>query len=292
MDKYEEDGVNMEFIVLAGLPASGKSSLAKELAKEKNAYFTSLDNIREELFGNPFEISEDVLGIAIKRIQEHLSNGENVVFEATNKTVKVRTNLINQIKKFNCEKKLIVCVEFPEVLIERNNKRANPVKDIVILEMLKQWQSPSFEEGWNSIDIVTTGNICVNHFLESTKDINQNNPYHVETLGNHCKKMGEAVKDNYLLKIAAYIHDIGKIYTTFTNDKGYNSFWCHENAGAYLSLMLNLPIQELLYVSNIICYHGRPYSWSNKEKTKLTRKFGDKFIKELEYLNELDKIYA
>ncbi len=36
-----------EFMMLIGIPASGKSSLAKELAEEKNAIIVSSDTTRE-----------------------------------------------------------------------------------------------------------------------------------------------------------------------------------------------------------------------------------------------------
>lgn len=285
----------MKFIMQAGLPGSGKTLNGKKIAEEENAFFFSMDSIREDLYGlSKDSIRHNIMHIVFDYISSNLDH-RNVVFEATNKTVKSRKKVLDFIEKnfSDCEKILNLYVEYPEVLIERVTKRSDYVGEDVIWEMLKQFQPPSFEEGWDVINIYTSGNVCINNFLLNAEDINQNNPHHRETLGAHCRKMGDAVQGNHLLKVAAYIHDIGKIYTTIVNKKGYNSFYNHENAGSYISLMLNgFDINELLYISNIICYHSYPYNWTDKKKNKLLKQFGESFINDLNYLNELDKVYA
>ena len=71
-------------LLLAGLPASGKSTLAKRLAR-LGATVVSLDAIRAEL-GDVHDQSRnsDVLAIAQMRVESALLDGQWVVLDATN----------------------------------------------------------------------------------------------------------------------------------------------------------------------------------------------------------------
>lgn len=74
------------FVMMVGLPGSGKSTYAKELADEMRAIICSSDAIREELCGdeNSQDKNEDVFKILHSRIKECLRKGVNVIYDATN----------------------------------------------------------------------------------------------------------------------------------------------------------------------------------------------------------------
>lgn len=65
---------NPYFVMMVGLPGSGKSTYAKELADEMRAVICSSDAIREELRGdeNSQDKNEEVFKILHSRIKECL----------------------------------------------------------------------------------------------------------------------------------------------------------------------------------------------------------------------------
>lgn len=81
--------------IMVGLPGSGKSTKAKEIANETGAIITSLDSIREEVAGsrenwhkNP-DIFNNAMSRSIANIQNamvewHLKNGESVIVDNMN----------------------------------------------------------------------------------------------------------------------------------------------------------------------------------------------------------------
>lgn len=81
--------------IMVGLPGSGKSTKAKEIANETGAFLTSLDSIREEIAGsrenwhdNP-DIFDNSMSRSIANIQNaivewHLKNGESVIVDNMN----------------------------------------------------------------------------------------------------------------------------------------------------------------------------------------------------------------
>ena len=82
---------------MMGLPASGKSTFADEIAKTENATIVSSDTIRKEWYGdeniqgNPTKIFEEMR----RRTVSVLENGRSVIYDATNLTLKSRSFLRN-----------------------------------------------------------------------------------------------------------------------------------------------------------------------------------------------------
>ena len=93
--------------VMVGLSGSGKSSVAKEIAKNNsNTVIVSSDSIREELTGDyeDMEHNEEVFKIFHKRIRESLENNTNVIADATNITMRSRRAIIENVKSIECHK--------------------------------------------------------------------------------------------------------------------------------------------------------------------------------------------
>ena len=82
------------FIMMLGLPGSGKSTHAKELAERINAVIHSSDALREELTGdiNNQNNNELVFQTLHKRIKEDLINGKNCIYDACQVKRKDRMN--------------------------------------------------------------------------------------------------------------------------------------------------------------------------------------------------------
>src|SRR6185312_9049923 len=86
-----------KLIVMCGIPASGKSTLAEKLAEKENAIIVSADAMREELHGDISNQDNhaDVFEKVHERIKGLLSEGKSVIMDATNTNRKRRIHLIN-----------------------------------------------------------------------------------------------------------------------------------------------------------------------------------------------------
>lgn len=142
--------------MMVGLPASGKSTYAKKLAGEENAIIHSSDALRAELFGS--ELNNDNNSLLFKelhkRILNDLSEGKNVIYDATNIDYKHRKAFLESIKKFNCEKKCIVMAIPYEDCLKYNILRERNVPEEVIKRMYQNFNMPRPCEGWDSIRII------------------------------------------------------------------------------------------------------------------------------------------
>ena len=87
--------------IMVGLSASGKSTISKEIAKEKDCVIVSSDAIRGEICeGGVIDQSKNdtVFRIFYQRIKDNLKEGKNVIADATNITIKARHSLLENVK--------------------------------------------------------------------------------------------------------------------------------------------------------------------------------------------------
>lgn len=181
--------VKNKFIMLVGLPGSGKTFLANQFLKEESmktdkenicldenagasealaetvviqenaatpeTVWISSDKIREELYG-----SEDTQGDSSKvfelmrtRTQDALNEGKNVIYDACNINSKKRTAFLNLLKKFQGEKICVISATPYEECVKRNAQRDRVVPEEVIKRMYTTWMTPYYFEGWDSIYI-------------------------------------------------------------------------------------------------------------------------------------------
>ena len=145
-----------EVRILIGIPASGKSTFAKNFASFHKGYkIVSTDDIRWKLFGNPSIQGNPkrIFAIAYKEIISYLNSGHNVIFDATNISRKNRANLINFLNENSVEN--IVADYFPvtiDVALERNLQRKRHVPEKVIHKMFGKIEKPKYEEGFSEIN--------------------------------------------------------------------------------------------------------------------------------------------
>ena len=89
------------------------------------------------------------------------------------------------------------------------------------------------------------------------------NKYHSEPIFYHSMKVGDSISTKYpLLKLAGYLHDVGKVTSKeFNTEKNDYQFLMHHRDGAKLakSELMNLKFSndEIDYVYNMIRYHMR-----------------------------------
>lgn len=297
-----------KFIMLCGLPASGKSTTAKDLSVKENAVIYSSDELRKELFGNVEECNKnhELFKELHQRIKEGLKDGKNVIYDATNISHKRRRGFLSELKKYNCEKICYLVATPYEKCLTYNSMRERKVPEHVLQKMYLSFYIPQYNEGWDDIEILynTAGfNFDTNDLFNGKNGLNtidQDNPNHTLTIGNHCLKCSSICKENtddFELNLAALYHDIGKRFTKqFKNKKGDETdiahYYQHHLVSAYDAMfyLKGLNKESILNIVNYIQWHMQPY-FINTEKSlkRFLRWVGEDFYQKLLILHEADK---
>lgn len=290
------------FIMLVGLPGSGKSMFANELEAIGFSVHSS-DKIREELFGSA-EVQSDndkVFKIIYKRIKCDLKNGKSAVMDATNISSKRRRAFLSEISKIECYKTCIVIATTIERCKKNNKKRERKVPEYVIDRMYHNFEFPGYFEGWDYINLVYQDyddykNYSLNNIFEIADKFNQKNSHHTKTLGEHMELVGKSLLGDTNLSRAGLLHDIGKIKTqTFMNKKGEKTkeahYYSHQNVGAYDSMfyLQGINQKDLIDICTLIQWHMEPYFWVKEStKDKYKRIWGEELFNRIMRLHEAD----
>jgi len=300
------------FIVMVGLPGSGKSTYVAELEKDGYVVHAS-DRVRAEMGDETDQKHNgEVFDILYKRVKDDLAAGKNVVLNATNLRRKNRRHLLRMLERISCYKKCVIAATPFEECICNNAGRERQVPEHVLWKMLGNFQMPTTAEGFDEVEVFYTKPEyegyygCPFSYMEDLMDYDQGNSNHMLSLGSH---MEQAVK-RYLIEnkefdaaaLATYIHDIGKPFTrTEVNKKGEcdgnSHYYNHQNSGSYYSLFLNttdLPWIDKQYVALLVELHMRPHlEWKQSEESlkKDTILFGQKVIDDVYKIHMCD-LYA
>ena len=284
--------------IMIGISASGKSTIAKQIAERDNCIIVSSDAIRGEICeGGASDQSknEEVFRIFHRRIKENLLKGNNVIADATNITIKSRKAIFDAVRKIDCYKiGYLVVKNIKDCIKDNKNSDRVAVPDEVIYRQVGKFQIPFREEGYDNIVIEDLNkdnselflvNDMIMHLQMSKFD--QKNPYHNQTLEEHCDFVTEEFrKYNYpnYYNFAARQHDIGKMYTQTFDENGIAHYYGHEGYGTYLLLSdYNSIFREIFYSKDeilnmlfLINYHMLPMNWdTEKAKNKWRKIFGD-----------------
>lgn len=135
-----------KLLMLKGLPASGKSTYAKEL-QEQGWARVNKDDIRKDYFPDyEHKDEKDVLYIEDSEIIAELQEGNNVVVDDTNFAPKHQPRLEAIAKKHGADFEVLFIDTPLEVCIRRNRKRAKSVPMEVILSMHRKYIAPYRDE--------------------------------------------------------------------------------------------------------------------------------------------------
>lgn len=242
------DKNNPTFICLVGLPASGKTTYAYDIAYDMNAVIIDSDEYRKDLFGDEEDQSNNqkLFQVMHKTIKDCLRACKNVIFSATNLSSKRRRALLNELTKIPCKKRCVIIATPFEQCLENNRNRERKVPEDAMWKMYKSWQTPYWFEGWDDIEIKYWRNskrsIDAVKYINLLRNFDQDNPHHTLTLGQHMIKALELVSNNPHCELDVYyatsLHDIGKAkcktYVDYKNRECKHAhFYGHENVGAY-----------------------------------------------------------
>lgn len=301
-----------EFIMVVGLPGSGKSTYVEQNYSGYSIH--SSDAIREELSGdvNNQEINTKVFNTLHKRVKDDLIKGKSAVYDATNISWKRRKAFLQEISSLICFKKCLIIVTPFEVCCTRNQSRERTVPDSVIERMYKNFDIPWYNEGWDDIEIIYTDNSFKGmygdsrSFLTSTMEFNQESKWHTKTLGKHCLETFLYVRSQEdklhslslpEVLIAAALHDCGKpSVKTFKDSRGNDSefahYYNHENVGAYESLFYKKhDYIDDLFVAALIRWHMVLHffkDWKPKTIAKYEKEFTEnEYLQQIDFYNAL-----
>ncbi|MGJ3248567.1 MAG: AAA family ATPase [Elainellaceae cyanobacterium] len=146
-------------ILLIGLPASGKSTLAQCLIREGiGQYLISSDAIREQLFGGeavqgPWNLVwgeiQRQFRDAIEQINQNPGQAGTAIYDATNAVRRNRRNAIDLARTVGFSRVVALWLDSSvERCLERNRARSRHVPDEVIWKMYRRLQAapPSLSE--------------------------------------------------------------------------------------------------------------------------------------------------
>lgn len=162
-------------IVMTGLPGSGKSTKAEELAEKYNAVIISTDEIRQEINGDAGDQrnAKKVFDTAFSRLDKALVNGKNIIWDSTNLDVHSRRAVVSHVDN-RPYRKISVCMDVPkEICKERNKVRYKKLRqaikegktkkselkyvpDNVIDRMAGRLTMPDRKNGYDEFDEVIT----------------------------------------------------------------------------------------------------------------------------------------
>lgn len=290
-----------QFIMLVGLPASGKSSYAKRFFDyrviESDAY-RKKNYGDEKVQGDNTKLFEEIH----KDILKYLESGKGVVLDATNLTYKNRKSLLDKIPNGVAKACILFATQY-KICLERNSTRERKVPEHVMERMYKSFEVPLYSEGWDLIEVLYTydkEDYDIGNYIDYANRFEQDNPHHSMTLGQHSRLVAAglgAVDEN--IRLAGLLHDCGKPFTkTFKNMKGESSdvahYYNHQNVGAYETLFYLedkfISDKEILFAAGLVNYHMRMYNLpSEKAINKLKETVGEDMFYFLEMLNSADK---
>ncbi len=298
-----------KFYMMCGLPASGKSYYAKKVAEKENAIIHSSDSLRVELFGDANECNKnnELFQELHKRIKIDLKSGKNTIYDATNVSWKRRKAFLEELKNIDCEKICYLIATPYEKCLEQNKKRDRVVPEHVIKKMYLSFYIPQYYEGWDKINIIWNDDEYAFDVHElfngenGLNKINQDNPSHTLTIGEHCLKccqICEEKTDDFELSFSALYHDIGKRFTKqFKNSKGEATdiahFYQHHLVSAYDSLfyLKELDDNTILNIANYIQWHMQIFNIKTKKaEERFVNLVGQEFYDKLLILHEADKL--
>lgn len=150
-----------KLIMLIGIPGSGKTTYSKELTTRYNAQVVSTDKVRQTYVG--IEESE-VFPTVYRMCNEYLSQGVNVILDATHITPKVRKRSFDALDAYNIEyEKVAYYFDTPvDECVRRVEKRNQDPNELQLpLEVVESYGNniikPSLEEGFKEIHIIVNG---------------------------------------------------------------------------------------------------------------------------------------
>ena len=130
--------------LLAGLPGAGKDTW---LARHRPGLpVVALDAIRDVLDVEPTDNQGTVIQTAREQCREHLRARRDFALNATNVTREMRQRWIGVFADYGARIEVVYLEPPLPVILQRNQRRPNPVPESVILRLLEKLEPPTLTE--------------------------------------------------------------------------------------------------------------------------------------------------
>lgn len=259
------------FYMLVGVPGSGKTTMAERfMESDPTVVHISSDIIRGKLWGDETcqKNPDEVFRVMGEETLKTLNSGYSVIYDATNVTRKNRRNILEKLPSWVI-KECLICWAPVEVCVERDRARERTVGPDVIDKMLRRFEAPYYDEGFDTITVAVTNSKdhdVHGYFKNLLMDmyIPHDNPHHRANVLEHCRLCGVGLIDSSVPDVvvtAGFLHDVGKPYCkTFVNKKGETTetahYYGHQAVGAWLSYGIQGHSPTLAW---LISTHMAPY---------------------------------
>jgi len=150
---------------MVGLPGSGKSTIADEVAKSANLEIVSADAFIEEYAASKKKTYVEVFREAASTAEENVKKtvariveeGKSFIWDQTNLTINTRARRIEMLSNNYVCKAIIVVASTKEVLADRLAGRpGKKIPNEVLQNMISTYQEPSAKEGFDTIYRIMT----------------------------------------------------------------------------------------------------------------------------------------
>jgi predicted kinase len=131
----------MNAFLMCGIPGSGKTTYARNLAKETNSVLIEGDAIRAELFGDASVYGrwDEVWGKIDEMVEDNA--GSNLILDGTFETSSLRAEALSLLKSYGyTDAHLIVMETSLATALARNWVRKRKVPDYVVREKYARFQ--------------------------------------------------------------------------------------------------------------------------------------------------------
>jgi len=140
IDYAAHDTTVTEVVVMSGIPGAGKDTWIRENVPDWPV--VSLDELREELDVSPTDNQGIVVQAAKERAREYLRQRRRFVWNATNISRTMRSQVIQLMADYHARVRLVY-VEAPATeLFSQNRSRQRVVPPAVIDRLLDKWEVP------------------------------------------------------------------------------------------------------------------------------------------------------
>lgn len=303
-----------KLIIMCGLQGSGKSTFAQKLNQSMpNSVLLSSDEMRKRFNINNALVFE----ILYRQMNAALESGQDVIFDATNITIKDRTAIYRAIEVDPASidvEVVVMATPYDECLrrVEVRNKRGDHFVPLDVVEQYRnKFQVPVIDEPSRILNKPLDGL----SLIPSKKEFNlqkyaqikqkmdafeQKNPMHTSTLGKHCDEVMEHYahyKDDKMHEQFALLHDYGKMFTQTFDSQGRAHYYSHANVGAYQLLTEDSDIVDIdsqsdfLGMIALVNYHMLAFDWASpKTNRKWTEILGEEMHRDLIEFNTSDQV--
>jgi predicted kinase len=150
-----EDTQVKRAVIMVGVPASGKSTVAKQIAKDLDLVFVSSDEVVKTDENGSRIYNRDTLRESWLQVWTTIGScvlqGKSFLLDATLVTEERRSPVIGLALGAGYEVTAVFLNTRPETCLIRNSLREHRVPESTLLRMAANLEAPQTEEGWTTI---------------------------------------------------------------------------------------------------------------------------------------------